>query len=128
MIIVTGGTGFIGSCIVAKLDELNIHDVYIVDWLGCEDKWKNIAKHEVSGIILPEQLDNFLADHKHEISAVISMGAISTTTEKNVDNILINNQQLAWKLWCFCRDNDAQFIYVTPSRCPSMATKLISGK
>ena len=44
MIIVTGGTGFIGSCIVAKLDELNIHDVYIVDWLGCEDKWKNIAR------------------------------------------------------------------------------------
>ena len=37
MIIVTGGVGFIGSCIVAKLDELNIHDVYVVDWLGTDD-------------------------------------------------------------------------------------------
>ena len=60
MIIVTGGVGFIGSCIVAKLDELNIHDVYVVDWLGTDDRWKNVAKHEVGGIILPEQLDEFL--------------------------------------------------------------------
>ena len=54
MIIVTGGAGFIGSCVVAKLDELNIHDVYVVDKLGEEDKWKNIAKHEIGGVILPE--------------------------------------------------------------------------
>lgn len=113
MIIVTGGAGFIGSCVVAKLDELNIHDVYVVDKLGEEDKWKNIAKHEIGGVILPEQLDLFLQNHKNNITAVINMGAISTTTEKNVDSILLNNQQLAWKLWCFCRDNDAQFIYAS---------------
>ena len=89
MIIVTGGIGFIGSCIVAKLDEMNIHDVYVVDWLGTDDRWKNVAKHEVGGIILPEQM------------------------KAAVDKILQNNQQLAWKLWCFCRDHDAQFIYAS---------------
>ncbi len=113
MIIVTGGAGFIGSCIVAKLDELNVRDVYVVDWLGCDDRWKNLAKHEIGGVILPGQMDAFLAAHKGEIDAVINMGAISTTTERNVDNILQNNQQLAWKLWCFCRDNGAQFIYAS---------------
>lgn len=113
MIIVTGGAGFIGSCIVAKLDELNIHDVYVVDWLGTEDKWKNIAKHEIGGVIHPEDLDQFLKDHYGQVQAIIHMGAISTTTEKDVDQILINNQQLAWKLWCYCRDCNIQYIYAS---------------
>ncbi len=113
MILVTGGAGFIGSCVVAKLDEMGIRDVYVVDWLRDDDRWKNIAKHEIGGVILPEQLDNFLAEHENEISAVIGMGAISTTTERDVDAILVNNQQLAWKLWKFCRDHDAQYIYAS---------------
>ncbi|MBQ8706501.1 MAG: ADP-glyceromanno-heptose 6-epimerase [Succinivibrionaceae bacterium] len=113
MIVVTGAAGFIGSCIVARLDELNIHDVYAVDWLGSEDKWKNLAKHELGGIILPEQMDDFLERRKKEIAAVIHMGAISTTTERDVDLILRSNQQLSWKLWRFCRDNDAQYIYAS---------------
>lgn len=113
MIIVTGGAGFIGSCVVAKLDELNIRDVYVVDWLGTDDRWKNLAKHEIGGVILPEQMDEFLEKHADEITAIINMGAISTTTETNVDNILRNNQQLAWKLWCFCRDHNAQFIHAS---------------
>lgn len=113
MILVTGGAGFIGSCVVAKLDEMGIRDVYVVDWLRDDDRWKNIAKHEIGGVILPEQLDNFLAEHENEITAVIGMGAISTTTERDVDAILVNNQQLAWKLWKFCRDHDAQYIYAS---------------
>lgn len=113
MIVVTGAAGFIGSCIVARLDEMDIHDVYVVDWLGTDDRWKNLAKHEVGGIILPEQMDDFLEKHKKEITAVIHMGAISTTTERDVDLILRSNQQLSWKLWCFCRDNDCQFIYAS---------------
>lgn len=113
MIVVTGGAGFIGSCIVAELDRQDIHDVYVVDWLSNDDRWKNIAKHELGGVILPEQMDEFLEKNKSNITAVINMGAISTTTERDVDKILVNNQQLAWKLWCYCRDNNIQFIYAS---------------
>ena len=47
------------------------------------------------------------------LGLIIPLVLIISLKEKNVDNILINNQQLAWKLWCFCRDNDAQFIYAS---------------
>ena len=46
MIIVTGGAGFIGSNIVAKLNEKGINDIIIVDNLGASEKWKNLrGKH-----------------------------------------------------------------------------------
>lgn len=113
MIIVTGGAGFIGSNIVAALEKQNYKDIVVVDWLGNDDKWKNIAKRELAAVIMPEQLPAFLQEHKNEINAIIHMGAISATTEKDVDLIIRSNFQLSWNLWCFCRDNNKQFIYAS---------------
>ncbi|MGN0025111.1 MAG: ADP-glyceromanno-heptose 6-epimerase [Candidatus Avelusimicrobium sp.] len=113
MIIVTGGAGFIGSNILKGLEEKGYKDLVVTDWLGQEDKWKNIAKRELAYIVLPEDLDEFLIKHESEITAVIHMGAISTTTEKDVDLIVRSNQQLTWKLWEFCRDFNKQFIYAS---------------
>ena len=48
MIIVTGGAGFIGSNILAGLEKKGYKDLVVVDWLGTGDKWKNIAKRELS--------------------------------------------------------------------------------
>ena len=54
MIIVTGGAGFIGSNIVAALERSKYKDIVVIDWLGEEDKWKNIAKRELAAIVAPE--------------------------------------------------------------------------
>ena len=113
MIIVTGGAGFIGSNIVAKLEQHEYKDIVVIDWLGNGDKWKNIAKRELAGIVPPEQTLTYLHEHKEEIDAIIHMGAISATTETNADLIIRSNFTLSWDLWCFCRDNDAQFIYAS---------------
>ena len=113
MIIVTGGAGFIGSNIVADLEQQKYKDIVVVDWLGSDDKWKNIAKRELAAVIAPEQLNDFLHEHIDEIDAIIHMGAISATTEKDVDLIIQSNFQLSWNLWCFCRDYQKQFIYAS---------------
>jgi ADP-L-glycero-D-manno-heptose 6-epimerase len=113
MIIVTGGAGFIGSNILKGLEDKGYKDIVVVDWLGQEDKWKNIANRELAAIVMPEDLEAFLEKHKSEITAVIHMGAISTTTEKDVDLIVRSNQQMTTKLWEFCRDYDKQFIYAS---------------
>ena len=113
MIIVTGGAGFIGSNILEGLERQHYKDLVVIDTLGCEDKWKNIAKRELAAIVAPENALEYLNAHKDEIQAIIHMGAISTTTEKDVDLIIRSNFQLSWDMWCFCRDNNKQFIYAS---------------
>lgn len=113
MIIVTGGAGFIGSNILAGLEKQRYKDIVVVDWLGNEDKWKNIAKRELAAIVAPENMFDYMEKHKEDITAVIHMGAISTTTETDVDLIIRSNFELSWKLWEFCRDNEKQFIYAS---------------
>ncbi len=111
MIIVTGGAGFIGSNIIAELQDRGYKDLVVFDWLGHDDKYKNIAKRELFAVVNPEDATNFLHQHKKEIKAIIHMGAISATTETDVDLINASNNTLSWELWCFCRDYNKQFIY-----------------
>lgn len=113
MIIVTGGAGFIGSNIVAALEKAGKKDIVVADVLGTDDKWKNLAKRELADIVAPEELEGYLADHHEEIEAVIHMGAISATTERDVDLIIRSNFKLSWMLWSFCRDYEKQFIYAS---------------
>lgn len=113
MIIVTGGAGFIGSNIVAELENQGYKDIVVVDWLGSDDKWKNIAKRELAAIVSPENMLEYIKDNEKQIEAIIHMGAISATTEKDVDLIIRSNFELSWKLWEFCRDNHKQFIYAS---------------
>lgn len=113
MIIVTGGAGFIGSNIVAELEKQGYKDIVIVDWLGSDDKWKNIAKRELAAIVAPENMFEYIDKYKGQIDAIIHMGAISATTEKNVDLIIRSNFDLCWMLWEFCRDNQKRFIYAS---------------
>ena len=113
MIVVTGGAGFIGSNIVEALQQENYKDIVVVDRLGTDDKWKNIAKRELAAVVAPEEMFSYLEQNKREITAIVHMGAISTTTEKDVDAIIRSNFKLSWDLWCFCRDNQKQFIYAS---------------
>jgi len=87
MIIVTGAAGFIGSNLVAALEQHGKR-VVVSDWLGTADKCRNLAKRDLENLLPPEQLPVFLDDNARDIEAVFHMGAISTTTETNVDLIL----------------------------------------
>ncbi len=113
MIIVTGGAGFIGSLVVAELEKRGYKDIVAVDWLGCEEKWRNIAKRELAFIVAPENLMSFLAEHREEITAIVHLGAVSATTERDADLIVRSNFDLSWRLWCFCRDFKKQFVYAS---------------
>ncbi len=113
MIIVTGGAGFIGSNIVAALDEQGARDIVVCDWLETNDKWRNIAKHNVRDVVAPELLPDYMEKQAPRIKAIIHMGAISSTTETDVDLIVRNNIRLSNDLWDWCTERRIPFIYAS---------------
>ncbi len=115
MIVVTGGAGFIGSNIVARLTAETAYDVVVCDRLETADlaKWKNLAKHPVADFRSPEELFDQLERHADRIETVIHMGAISSTTEPDADLILRTNFTLSRDLWDWCTIRDARLIYAS---------------
>ena len=113
MIVVTGGAGFIGSNVVAALNGRGRHDVVVVDRLGADDKWRNLQKRELADLVAPEDLPAFLGARRGEVEAVVHMGAISATTERDADLILRNNFRLSLDLWNWCAEAGARLIYAS---------------
>ena len=50
-ILITGAAGFIGSNLVAALAATGSKDIVVCDYLGNENKWRNLAKHQVADIV-----------------------------------------------------------------------------
>ena len=115
MIVVTGGAGFIGSNIVARLASEDRYDIVVCDRLETADlaKWKNVAKHPIADFWSPEALFEQLERHAEVVEAVVHMGAISSTTELDADLILRTNFTLSRDLWDWCSIRDARLIYAS---------------
>ena len=113
MIIVTGGAGFIGSNLVAGLEDHGVSDIVICDVLGTGDKWRNIAKREIRDIVHPERLFDYLDTHADQIKMIFHIGAISSTTETDADLIIDTNFVLSRRLWKWCWKNNVRLVYAS---------------
>ena len=114
-VLVTGGAGFIGSNLVARLIEDGRWDVAVCDRLRTAElgKWRNIAKHPVADLVAPEALFPWLDAHAGELEAIVHMAAISSTTEPDVDLIAHTNFSLSRDLWRWCEAKGVRLIYAS---------------
>lgn len=112
MILVTGGAGFIGSNIIAALDERG-SPVAVCDFLGEEGKWRNLAKAELWDAFHPRQLKAWLDRHAEVLETIIHMGAISSTSATDADLLIKVNFRLSWYLWQWCAHHSKRFLYAS---------------
>ncbi len=110
MIVVTGGAGFIGSNLINYLIAKE-HVVASIDW----HNKKNDAYFFNKGFekVDPKDTDFFLEKNFNKISIIVHLGAITSTTERNLDLIIKNNIDLSLKLWHWCLKNKKRFIYAS---------------
>jgi ADP-L-glycero-D-manno-heptose 6-epimerase len=115
IVFVTGGAGFIGSNIVARLAEDRSLDVVVCDRLREVDlgKWRNIAKHPIGDFVEPEAMFEWLEKRWRDIEAVVHMAAVSSTTEADADRLVTNNFGLSRDLFRWCADRQRRFIYAS---------------
>jgi ADP-L-glycero-D-manno-heptose 6-epimerase len=115
MVVVTGGAGFIGSAIVWRLNQLGESKIIIVDELGSDEKWKNLVPLKFDDFIHKDDFISMVIDGEidFDISAIIHMGANSSTTEKNADFLFSNNYLYSKELAKFCLDKNIRFIYAS---------------
>jgi ADP-L-glycero-D-manno-heptose 6-epimerase len=111
MLLVTGGAGFIGSNIVAALNDAGRVDVVVCDELGHEGKWRNLAKRQVADIVPPRELPDWLNGRR--LDAIIHMGAISETTATDGDLVVETNFRFSMRLLDWCTARSTPFVYAS---------------
>jgi len=111
MILITGGAGFIGSNLQAALVRRG-HETVVVDTLGSDGKWRNLAKHPPARVVHPDNLGTFL-DEYPPLEMVFHLGAVSETTAADGDHTWATNVELSRFLWEWCAARGVRMVYAS---------------
>jgi ADP-L-glycero-D-manno-heptose 6-epimerase len=112
MIVVTGGAGFIGSALVHGLNQKGIEDIWLVDDIDHPEKQKNLDALTYARWVGKDDFLKEVAGLK-ECSAILHMGACSSTTETNEAYLRENNFEYTQSLAEYCLKKDVRFIYAS---------------
>ncbi|MES2502028.1 MAG: ADP-glyceromanno-heptose 6-epimerase [Pseudomonadota bacterium] len=116
MIVITGGAGMIGSVIAWHLNQkLGRNDLVIVDHITHEEQWQNLVHRQYVEYLDKDQLFDFLDGNEDdvEIDAIIHMGAISATTERDFNKLVEANIHYSQDLWGWCAEHEVPFFYAS---------------
>lgn len=101
MIVITGAAGFIGSCLVSRLNSLGREDLVLVDSLNKPGKENNLKGKLHMHFIDRKSFPIWLEAHAQEVTFIFHLGARTDTTEfdtKIFDELNLHYSQTLWKI------------------------------
>lgn len=113
MIVLTGAAGFIGSCMLARLNEEGYRDIVIVDDFGRYDKTKNYNNKNFTKKIDRSGLIPWLKDHHKWVQFVIHIGARTDTMEFDRGVFDTLNLNYSKDVWNICSEYGLPLIYAS---------------
>jgi len=113
MIIVTGAAGFIGSCLIDKLNAENFNYIIAVDDFSNPDKKPNLDGKQIQEFVEREQFFDWLDANYQEVEFLFHIGARTDTTE--FDYAIFDHLNVAYskKIWEKCIDYQIPLVYAS---------------
>jgi ADP-L-glycero-D-manno-heptose 6-epimerase len=100
LIVVTGSAGFIGSCLVSRLNAAGYNNLIVVDDFSKHEKDHNLEGKTISAKIGRSDFLHWLSDFGSEVDIIFHIGARTDTTEFNTkifDELNVHYTQEIWK-------------------------------
>lgn len=114
MIVITGAEGFIGSCLVAKLNQLNYNDLILVDDFDtCPNRNLNLVEKKYTSKIERKNFFNWLEINANQVQFVFHIGARTDTTETDEAIFKTLNYDFSIALWNICVKEGIPLVYAS---------------
>ncbi|KOY87634.1 ADP-L-glycero-D-manno-heptose-6-epimerase [bacterium 336/3] len=113
MIVVTGAAGFIGSCLVARLNQDNFNAIIAVDDFSKTEKNPNLEGKTIKERVEREQFFDWLKENHKEVEFIFHLGARTDTTEFDVNIFNHLNLEYTKKMWQACIEYQIPLVYAS---------------
>jgi ADP-L-glycero-D-manno-heptose 6-epimerase len=113
MIIVTGAAGFIGSCLVSKLNQEGFEDIVVVDNFSNPEKNKNLDGKKITAKVDRNEFFAWLEKNQKLVQFIFHIGARTDTTEFDVSVFEELNIGYTKQLWKACAEYGLPLVYAS---------------
>lgn len=113
MIVVTGAAGFIGSCLVSRLNKAGYNNIVVVDDFSKTVKEKNLEGKTIIAKIGRKDFIAWLNDFGNEVEMIYHIGARTDTTEFNKSIFDELNVNYSIDVWNACVKFSIPLVYAS---------------